>query len=684
MSSVSTTSDSGTLNFYRNQLNEIEDRFKEQKKRNDIANETRLKEIEENYKNTIRKQEKENEESLDKVKKNASETIQLEKNNSKNEIERVKSQMYDRYGRYTGLESEELKEQLQQLKEHSKENEENYQQKIKNLEETHSKKINDIVKQTPEIIERAVNEAKTASRESFHDAFERQNTEYDHYKKDIENRSKILQDENEKQLRTYLDHVDSTLKDYAGGYSHRERQLENAQRVHDEKILNSQEELRQKDAKNLEKAHTEETRAIRDRMKEVTTTGLKAEKDKANSTQQLLKETEAGYLNRQRTLTEGFQEQINKLKDQNEQVQNYLADQSEQHIRSKDMYFTDVVADLNREHHSAQKELEREYTEERKQSDIKAKNNTLLTERRMENLTKNLLDQKEKALQSQSRAYNDTIENIRQNNQDKIRVLQHEISSKKYSTDDTFKSAAATEDQIQKALTKEYSKALDVERERNKKTTDSIQQEYGERLNAISQERLNRETNLVKQGVAEHNIERSQFLSHMQDTQTMHEEVMRNKEKEAERQMNNVIRKYGNAITQQRREFEGLLQDVKNDAAIKVAAVREESDFNTRMALRDFAVRHHEMVRDYEKKLAEQKAEFEDKIENIKSQHVVTLRESEKNSKQMLDDQIRNYEQRIAQMEAQFKERERYLQQTYDEQVEKMRRNNALILQKKS
>ena len=50
----------------------------------------------------------------------------------------------------------------------------------------------------------------------------------------------------------------------------------------------------------------------------------------------------------------------------------------------------------------------------------------------------------------------------------------------------------------------------------------------------------------------------------------------------------------------------------------------------------------------------------------------------------MLDEQARSYEQRIAQLEFQHKERERYISQNYQDEMEKLKRSNAILVQKKS
>jgi hypothetical protein len=67
----------------------------------------------------------------------------------------------------------------------------------------------------------------------------------------------------------------------------------------------------------------------------------------------------------------------------------------------------------------------------------------------------------------------------------------------------------------------------------------------------------------------------------------------------------------------------------------------------------------------------------------VKTEAQHRLRDTERREKQNYDDLARNYEQRIAQMEEQQKERERIITQNFEDQLDKVKRSNALLQQKK-
>lgn len=58
--------------------------------------------------------------------------------------------------------------------------------------------------------------------------------------------------------------------------------------------------------------------------------------------------------------------------------------------------------------------------------------------------------------------------------------------------------------------------------------------------------------------------------------------------------------------------------------------------------------------------------------------------ESERRNKQMLEEQSKGYEQKISQLEYQSKERERTISENYQDQIDKLKRSNALIIQRRS
>jgi hypothetical protein len=111
---------------------------------------------------------------------------------------------------------------------------------------------------------------------------------------------------------------------------------------------------------------------------------------------------------------------------------------------------------------------------------------------------------------------------------------------------------------------------------------------------------------------------------------------------------------------------------------------RQQARFEQKMAQRGFADKQNELIRDYERKLADMKVENNSVMDEVKQEADRNVRENSRMAKMAFDDQARAYEQKIAALEYQQKERERYLAENYQEDLEKLRRSNALLISKKS
>jgi hypothetical protein len=173
-------------------------------------------------------------------------------------------------------------------------------------------------------------------------------------------------------------------------------------------------------------------------------------------------------------------------------------------------------------------------------------------------------------------------------------------------------------------------------------------------------------------------------MDHVNNVEETKQQALRNKDLDNDRMTQNLTRNYANMLNKQKAEHDDALQIQQNEAATRLNASRQENTFSQRMAQRAFANQQNELIRDYDRKLAAQKTDYEAKIDEMKTTQQKTLRDQDRLNKQQLTEMQRSYDQRIAQTEAQHAERERYLTQNYQDELEKVRRANALLIQKKS
>jgi hypothetical protein len=177
---------------------------------------------------------------------------------------------------------------------------------------------------------------------------------------------------------------------------------------------------------------------------------------------------------------------------------------------------------------------------------------------------------------------------------------------------------------------------------------------------------------------------RTALTQQVLDSDFQREQLVRTKDNQLENSMQKVHKGYASQLEDQRRQYEDILDAFKNDAAAKATAIRQDAEFNLRMERRTSAARQNELIREYEKRLSDQKNEF---VEELKSQKLASekaLMELDRKAHQEQEEQARLGNQQIAQLEQQYQERERVSARNYQDQIEKLKRSNALLQSKKS
>ena len=69
---------------------------------------------------------------------------------------------------------------------------------------------------------------------------------------------------------------------------------------------------------------------------------------------------------------------------------------------------------------------------------------------------------------------------------------------------------------------------------------------------------------------------------------------------------------------------------------------------------------------------------------SMKYENDKKLREQDRTSTRAMDDRVKAYEYQIKQQELAFKQREQFLTEHYQEELDKMKRSNARLIQTKS
>ena len=109
-----------------------------------------------------------------------------------------------------------------------------------------------------------------------------------------------------------------------------------------------------------------------------------------------------------------------------------------------------------------------------------------------------------------------------------------------------------------------------------------------------------------------------------------------------------------------------------------------EADDGLKNKDREWFIKMNDLRRTYETKLSDDR-DFHDKtMTELRLEYDKKLRDQGRVTGRALDDRVRAYEHQIKQLELSFKEKERSLSEHYAEELDRMKRSNAQLIQKKS
>ncbi|MDR3608415.1 MAG: hypothetical protein P4M08_13685 [Oligoflexia bacterium] len=426
-----------------------------------------------------------------------------------------------------------------------------------------------------------------------------------------------------------------------------------------------------------------ETRELRSDIKDLLAAEKTYQKEKGQATQDVRRETEADSRAKQTLLQTSYEDQLAKLKRDNESDNRLNRDHERQALHDKDVETANVIRQSNNTLHSAD-ELSREnfnrlIAQQKQLSDETNKNH----EQQIERMAKNSNEEMQKSLDSQANAYRQRMADQETRNSAQTDRLQNQIKMQTTSTDGSQVSPAYA-DALRKNLTTEYEKRHQANIDRMQSKHDETLESYNRKLAEIQYEKEKRITDLHTQHELENQQERTSFMDHVNNLEQDRELTQRRAAADSNRQATTMTKDHAHALEKQRQDYDQLFSDTRADAQRRISEVTQKAEFDSKMAQRGFAQRENELIRDHQKQMAEQKTAYDDQINEMKAQFGTATRDIERRNKQNMEDQARGYEQRIQQLEFQSKERERMISENYQDQIEKMKRSDALLRQKKS
>ncbi len=681
MSSVNTGSDA--YNYYTKQISQIEDEMRSERDRAEKNNQERVESLEKNYEEQLRKREAEANRTIENARENASEHASREREVAAAEVDRLKALNYDKTGRNRGVEADTYLQQLKDTADLAEMQKAGDASRLKEAEAVSRARMDEIGKDYEVRLSKAVEAARDSANETYNNAMKAGKEE-----------NKLIREESSKKYveldRERLSQQDFERKRFESAISEAKRDFENqrghADRSTEYRLGRNNDEVGEaltKQAEQQRESRALETSQLREQIIDASVNEERsAARKRGQDTSDAIREYEDTHRHDVQNLSKAYEQQLEKMRAQAGDSDSYNARLNSRNLSDKDTFYSEVIHNQNLESHLQNKELQHQFERNNEQLNLRNAKDKEVAQQAMENQAHTANEERYRALDSQAKAFQETLQSHSIASRDEVSRLQNELSRRNTSGDTSLVSPTA-ESNIRRNVLKEYEKVMATDMERNKRATEGIQQNYSARLQNTTDEAQMAKTKAERFFTSERHSDQARFVEHIQETEYSKESALRNKDYEHDRVTDSLQRNFAHLTTQMRNEYETLLQTTREDAANRIGAIRQENDFATREKQRAFTAKQNELIREYEKKLADQKIDFDSRADELRSQAIKASRDAERRIKISLEEQARGYDQRIATNEVQAKERERYLTQNHQDELEKVKRANALQ-QKKS
>ncbi len=682
MSSVSL--DSGLQNYYHKTLKELQDENESETKRTRKLNEAQTEELEKDYKTALLRKDREADKTIQNTRKEANELLEDQKqkyNRSLDDMEdklRVSKEAHAP-GNETGLGNYTLKsidEIRNQAKEEANRTQEAQQRRENQMISGHELELTKRQRETDE----AVRSAKASANEIVLRERTQSQADVDRIKNQTYNArgqipGSVAPEVYKKEINDLVESADIRHKRDIEG-----TEIVRGDAAHD---LGELDRSQQSRIQKLTVKQGEQVADFENQIRDLDTYNRESAKHQAATARATVEDIEKKFRGERQQITDSFGAASDKLASDNQDKDSYYGRRTAETIREKENYLAKQISKQNNDNFQKQNQLENIFENQVKQVEKARKEDQRRATEVNEKTIERADEARNKALEFQAGSNSETLNRVRKGGETQISALEKELQKQKTSKDTALVPPAA-EAEIRNTITMGYEKKLNTEIDKNKTTAEHIQRKYADQYQKVIEDSNEKMTLQNQQVSAENTFDRKRFLDSMNELEDRTDTKLRDKQYDHNRENENLFRQFGNLMERQRKDYDHILQNSRDDSENRLSGFRQEAEINSKTAYRAFNGKQNELIRDYEKKLGDQKAESDFKIEDLKTQSQTDLRDMERHNKQELELQSKGYEQRIAQLETQGKERERYISQLYQDELERTKRSYELLSKKKS
>ena len=395
-----------------------------------------------------------------------------------------------------------------------------------------------------------------------------------------------------------------------------------------------------------------------------------------------IRELETDWNSKYENQTQSHALETQKLKSENDDAERIYSEKIGRYMKESETKTAKKISEQNSEHRAQLTNAAREYDHSVNHVKLGAEHDKKLAGELLERERHLASDHQDRALAKQADTYQTTIANQRKNQQSQVQNLER-ILNNKNSTTDAGEISAGAEQTVRTAVTKQYDKTFQAEADRNARDRDHIDTAYRARLNDAIDDKQRNTTDLTRQNAKEQTVMRNEFVQHVTDVEENKRQML-NLASDANSKMTETNQRNTERNTNDmRRHYEDLIATRETDHTSKFEELRNQSEFEKRSMRRDYQAQTADLIRASEKKLTDQKVASDELNRDLKAKLDTKTRESDKRLMQALSDQGRGYDHRMVELEAQSKDRERLMAQQNEDELDKAKKANALLLSKK-
>jgi hypothetical protein len=664
---------------HRRSLDELEKEYELQQKKAKERERTRESKLERNVADVVKKKDQQLDSAVRDVKDRYQSAMKDQSKTDLMEREKLKRDLYDRSGRQSAAIADAATTDRDRAIEAANSAEKHYEKTISNAEEYYEKRSEEHAEETAKKID--------ALAESYRKQVEDAHTDDDgshtnEYKEKIRKESDEAVARAREDLMLERRMTKGLVDQYETVMKDRAKKSDDLMKTRlREKDIRVQSQL-QKTADAERVSRSTELQPLRDQLLETADMKRQMQADKNRARAETIQEFESEWNSKYANQSLSHELEKQKLRSDTEGAERHYSDRLNSFIREKNSLMANTIARQNADHRdqiiTTSKEYDRSLDHVKLQAarDKEGSENLLARERALAE------ERQAKALDRQSATYQTTIQRQRQAQQGQIQNLERVLNNKN-TTADAGEISAAAEASVRNAVSNHYEKTFKAEAERNAKGREHLRNSYETKLGDTRDALQSNAAGINRQAALEQHILKDTFNQHIADVEENKRQMLNLANDSNTKMSEDMLRNHERSSTDLKRHYETLMAERDLNNSVRLQEVKNEAEFSQRTMRREHQASTAEMVRNYEKKLTEQKVSADEALRDMKGKLDSQARDSDRRLKQALADQARSYDHRIAETEAQTKDRERLLARNHEDELDKVRKANALLLSKK-